>query len=251
MAAMDWLKHNTKLMVGAAIIITGASLLTGCESEESNDLAKAQQCLDRVSSSNFAAADACMSYVSKYDTQQANILKCSIKFVAGGLTTAKIANAFKAIAQEGTYGANKEAALIATPALSDVNKATDAQAYCLRTGLKGLIYLSNLAVIGSYMADAVGSGVFDPSTGNAPDATDLGNMITECTDFVSGNCNHAAMGAAVENLADSYCSGVNADAEVCSKINDAVVGAAGDPVLVSKQLFCLLNGQTFNGTICM
>ncbi len=255
MTAMGWLNRNLKLVLSIGAIVTGAVLISGCESEESNDLAKAQQCLDRVPSSNFAAAEACMSYVSKYDSQQANILKCSIKFVAGGLTTSKIANAYKRIAQDAYNSTSStEAALIVSLALTPLSNATDAQAYCTRTGLKGLIYLSNLAVIGSTLASAAATagnlGGFDPNDpSSALSDTDLDAIVTTCTNYASpgAGCDYASIGSAVDALSDSYCAGANADAEVCTKINDAVAGSGGDPEVVSKQLLCLLDGKTFDG----
>src|SRR5262245_32876876 len=88
-----------KTIVALLVVCAGLSILTSCETEESNDLAKAQDCMDKINSANYATADRCMAYVAKYDSQQANILKCAISFLDTGLTTDKVVAAYQALSQ--------------------------------------------------------------------------------------------------------------------------------------------------------
>lgn len=226
--------------------------LSSCEDEEANNIAKAQDCLDKITSTNFASAESCMEFVNKYDTQQANIIKCSVKLLAAGLTTQRIAKAYTAIS-DSTY-TNKEAALISIFAL-DATKATQAQGYCTKTQLNGFIYVANMVLIGSQMAAAAAAAgipgyTYDPTVpSNFPTDAEVDAILDNCTsDFTTTNCNHAAMGAAVETISESYCAGNNADTDVCKKINEAVTAAGGDQALVSKQLFCLLDNKHYSAT---
>lgn len=232
------MKHAQKMAAGVLVTLALISL-SGCEEEESNDLAKAQQCMDRITSSNFAQAENCMAYVAKHDSQQANILKCSIKMLAGGLTSDKITQAYIKLSGN---GGNKEAAFISVLALSPASKATEAQAYCERSQLKGLIYISNLAVVGSTIASAGGAGGYDPSNPtDLPSDAEIANMLTSCTP-PGGTCggNFSTIGAAVTTVSSSYCTGDNATNDVCTKVNSAITNSGGNPTAVAKYLICQL-----------
>lgn len=236
-------------VVSRLIFAFGLLTLAGCEEDQANDLAKAQKCLDGITSANYATADSCFEYVSRYDSQQANILKCSIKFVAGGLTTEKVALAYKKIAENGM--ASKEATFMTILALNPPNKATEAQGYCVTTGLKGLIYLANLAVMGSNMAQMITgigtTGHYDPADPSSfPSPAEINEVLNNCKPPATCGGNFATIGQATLNIADSYCSGSNASTDVCTKINDAVQSSGGDPTLVAKQLFCVLDGKTYD-----
>src|SRR5690606_13268518 len=73
------------------------------------------------------------------------------KFLAGGLTTSKIVDAYKEL--EDSEGDNKESIFISYLALSPLNLATEAATYCRATGVEGFIYLADLAVVGSVLGD--------------------------------------------------------------------------------------------------
>ena len=109
-----------KLMLVALFCI--CSSLVSCESaDETDDLAKAQECLDAVPQSNPASASECLQYVEKYTSQQASILKCSIYMTSGGLVENKVVSAYKALEDNSIQ--NKEAAFMGLLALDvpDVN----------------------------------------------------------------------------------------------------------------------------------
>lgn len=198
----------------------------GCEDKETNSVAKAQACLDKARSSSEAGA--CRGLIEGKSSQQAYIVRCSIEFVAGGLTTSKVADAFKA--QKDNATTNKEAALIALLSLEDKSTADNAAAYCKLSGIPGLIYLANLSVIGTYVT--YGSG-FDPTH---PDLA--ASLFSSCANGGSGGvCDDAVIGAAVISIGESYCSGGNSDSDVCSKVNQALASTDGSPQAVANALY--------------
>lgn len=208
-------------------------LCVGCESEEQDKLAQAQDCLDNVTSSNYSAANNCMSYVEGMSSKQANIIKCSIKFLAGGLTTQKISNAYKEL--KDTSNSNKEALYMSVLALDSTSLATEAASYCTATGVAGLMYLANLSVIGTQMLTLIPG--FTP--GMVPTQQDAIDAVNNCMS-APNTCDDTAIGNAVINVAESYCAGSNADSDVCSKINDAIAAAGGIPADIAQQLYTLL-----------
>lgn len=235
-------------------IATAAFLVVGCEDDEMNDMAKAQQCLDGISSSNYAAANDCINYIAQYDTPEANIIKCSAKILSGGLTTEKMVNAYKNIT-DGSV-ANRETAFIAVLALDPSSRATEAKPYCARSGQKSLIYISNLAVVGSLMAEnlVLGGGNYDPTDPESvPTPAEVAEILTDCQPPATCNGSHEAIGTSIVTLSSSYCTGNNATNEICTMVNSAIAGAGGDNEVVSKQLFCLLGGQTYDsiGDACI
>lgn len=214
------------LVVGLLCLVCAS-----CENEDMDKLAQAQNCLDNVPSSNPSAASSCMSYVNDLDSEQANIIKCSIKFLAGGLSTSKISDAYKQLNNDSVT--DKEAFYISMLALSPASLATEAATYCERSGVKGLIYLANLSVVGSMMMDAIGvTGV--------PDATDVQNALTTCAS-APGTCNDTAIGSAVIVVAESYCAGSTADSGVCAEVNAAIAAAGTDPAAIAQQIYALLD----------
>lgn len=198
--------------------------LLGCEDKDTNAVAKAQECLDKAREAADAAA--CRGLIEGKSSQQAYIVRCSIEFVAGGLTTQKVIDAFKA---EKTGSESKEAKLISLLSLGGTNPtatADNAAAYCKLSGIPGLIYLANLSVIGTYLNPSVN--------------TDLSTYLNDCANGI-GSCSDAAIGTAVISIADSYCTDANSSSDVCAKINTAITEANGSPEDIAKKFYAELN----------
>jgi hypothetical protein len=268
---LNWLKMIWKTFAWrkcgklAALAAVGLSLMavTGCEDEESNDLAKAQECMDKISSSNWATADICMAFVAKYDSQQSNILKCAIKFLDNGLTTDKVVAAYQALSQNAD---SNDAVFMTALAMDNASDAEEARIYCNKSQLKGLIYLANLAVAGTALADVGealglfgGGGQYDPA-----DPSSIGNLTSGDVEAVIDDCKPGgaaasctsteleAIGSAVESISTTYCVGSNADSEICQSVSAAIAGAGGDPEQVANHLLCLLDGQSgYDGVNCV
>ncbi|MBK7843673.1 MAG: hypothetical protein IPJ71_08270 [Bdellovibrionales bacterium] len=198
--------------------------LLGCEDKDTNAVAKAQECLDKARVA--ADAVACRGLIEGKSSQQAYIVRCSIEFVAGGLITSKIAQAFT---EQKNAGSKKEATLISFLSLGETSTADNAAAYCKLSGIPGLIYLANLSVIGTYMTVLASSG--DPSAFLSTCISGAGSGSDQ------GTCNNTAIGTAVISIADSYCTGDNSTSDVCSKVNTAITSANGSPEEVARQFY--------------
>jgi hypothetical protein len=241
-------------------IVAFALLNFSCAKKtEQDDLAKAQDCLDKVPQSNPTAADACLAYVQKYTSQQANILKCGIYMTSGGLVENKIVQAYKA--SKDTTIQNKEAAYMAILSLNlpDVatgyTKAVAADTYCQQTGLPGLKYISGIIVAGTYLNKTIaaitstsGIDINNPTAINSA----VNTMLASCaapppaTPAPACTADLATLGTTVANLSTTYCDNQHAKDEVCTKINAAVSSAGGTATNVGQAVFCYLNNKTFN-----
>ncbi|NJL25618.1 MAG: hypothetical protein HC902_10880 [Calothrix sp. SM1_5_4] len=246
-------------VLSAAVSMLSMVLCVGLVScagnKEMDDLAKAQDCLDKVDQSAPEEADKCLTHVEKWDSQQAKILKCSIYMTSGGLVENKIVKAYNALKADS--GANKEATYMVVLSLdrpdvdSAYTKAVNADKYCQASGVPGLKFLSGAILIGTTMNKTIkalsGSAVDinDPTAMNAA----VQNALNQCTanpPDPSCTTNLSAMGSAVLAMSGSYCESTTADKEVCAQINASANAAGSDPTAVGQALFCTLKGKTFN-----
>lgn len=245
------------------VMFTGLFLVSCNVDSEKDDLAKAQKCLDEIPVSAYAQAANCLQYVQKYSSQQANILKCSISMTSGGLVETKIVAAYEALKQAGGTQQAREAQFMALLSFDDADNskfatafttAKSADQYCQDSGVGGLRYLSGLIVTGTYMKKL--AALIDPSiTSSTPPATIVQNIIDNCVTPVPGaNCplsnnNSAdinAMGAAVADLAQSYCDRADADVAVCSGINSAIQQGGLDTADIGQALLCYIGGKVLD-----
>lgn len=251
------------MLTRIVVVCLSMIFLASCNNEQ-DDLAEAQACLDKVPESNPTEADACLAYVDKHDSQQAQILKCSIYMTSGGLVEAKIKKAYKALKDEDNNSqANKNALYMATLSLdlpdidSAYTKAGLANAYCQKSGVPGLMFLSDAILIGTTMnktlKNLTGSGIDldDPAATQAA----INGMLATCTDPLATppdkeKCEAAlpTMGATAANLAGTYCDSSSADQDVCASFNGAVEAAGGDTTKVGQALFCYLKDLHYNAS---
>jgi len=231
-------------------------VLASCRNQdEINDLAKAQECLDKVNQNRPEEADACLEYVDKYNSQQANILKCSIHMTSGGLVENKMVSAYEAL--EDDTITNKTAAFMTVLALDNptttagYKKAVLAYEFCQLSGVPGLEYISTVILGGTNMARALDSlGLWNGIDINDPSTIDtaVDTLIATCSDATHvdyANCfppdtDEATLGTAITALSEAYCDGAKDDDEVCVQINSAVASAGSDPTDVARALFCFL-----------
>jgi len=241
--------------ISTALILSISVTLISCNDGETDDLAKAQKCLDEVPQTAPANAKACLPYVAKYTSQQANILKCSIYMTSGGLVENKIVSAYKAV--DNDSNSNREVAFMGILALDVPNvtegydTAVTADTYCQLTGVPGLQYISSIVKIGSNMAKLLASSGVDFSNPDSV-ATAVSDLVAKCnTDPRTAECSGAdlaGIGASAATLSEGYCASDNADSEVCENINAAVTAAGGDSSIVGDALMCYLGNKTFNTT---
>lgn len=234
------------------LVLALSFLILGCE--DKNKIAQAQACLDAVPSGSPGNALSCMEHVDGDNSQQADIIRCSGYLMAGGLTTQKMVNAYKALSGTTGTGAavtNKEAVFISTMVLDNPNltvgysRAQTGDGYCQKTGVKGLMYISGLAVTGtllSRVATDAGSAFSDP-----PTEAQVNNAIDNCLSVTpSSLCSPTTIGTVANTIATSYCSASNADEGVCADVNGAIAAAGGDTAKMGNALLCLLKNGTYN-----
>lgn len=229
------------------ILATLSTLLLSCENEENNAIAKAQKCLDTASQ---ATASSCFTMVAGYDSQKANIIKCSAKFIEGGVDTDRLVTAYKQITD--STAADKTSLYFAYLAFSGGSAssvASEAKSYCGRTGVDGLVYLSNMAYAATALSVAAGGFTLTNATTLA---TELNTILDQCQDAdltVDTTCNTAVTQIAeiIPTVADVYCTGGNEDSDICTDINSAVDSYGSN---MGQALLCLLDGKTpaANGT---
>ncbi len=209
----------TKVLFPSLLIVIGLGT-SGCENKDVDDLARAQDCLNKVPNDDHGQAANCRQFVSGKSSQQAMILRCSIEFMAGGLTTPKILNAFEA--QDGAE-AKKEATLMTVLALDDLAIARAAVSYCNQSGVSGLMYLANLSMIGTSLKN---SGI---PLSETPTEAEIEAAIEACKTGDSA-CQPEDIGQAAIVLSESYCQGKDDD-KICQDINQAVAdGASADEI---------------------
>lgn len=241
-----------KRFVLAVAALAGILASTSCVDKEMDDLSKAQECLNNVSETSPTSATSCLQYTSGYDSLRANILKCSIYITSGGLVTSRLKAAYQASTDASVT--NKEGAYIAYLALDLPDSATGyataqtALPYCNATGNAGLIFVANIAVMGSWA-----NSLFDTSTGNPIDFSDpsavdaaIDTVVDSCqTNPPAASCDPEIIGPAAVAIANAYCSSPSADSNVCATINDAV-GTGGDNDKITQGLMCLLSGKSWD-----
>lgn len=233
-----------KFLVQGLLVIGLLSLMSCKDQQEADDLAKAQDCLDKISEAHYADAEACMDYIESYSSQRALILKCSILMTAGGLTETKIIKGYNVLKNDSLQ--NKEAAFMAVmslenPQTTGYEKAVQANEYCQQTEIPGMQYVSTMILTGTAfqktMADL--AITFDP---NNPQAG-INSLMSTCgVNPVPAQCadNVDVIGASVVEIADVYCGTESADNEVCTQLHSAVSAAGGDTSKVGNALFCYM-----------
>ncbi len=237
--------------------------LSACEKNESDDINKAQNCLDKVHEANPDEALACLEFVKGYDSQQANILKCSIYITSGGLMETKITKGYN-ILKDSTQ-TNKAASFMAVLALdypdldTGYTKAVQASEFCTASGVPGLRYLSDIVVAGSFMAKtlshfAVGAVTLTPTSSPTVVNNALNSLISKCAP--SGGAPDAAcatdlpqLAATVTSLAGSYCSTSGADPNVCNQIDAALATSGGNSAAAGQAMLCCMGHLNYDPTL--
>jgi hypothetical protein len=224
-----------------------------CEDSEQKKLGEAQACLDRVPQNSPSSAIKCYSYIQDVDTPTANALRCSIGFLAAGISTTKIVDAVKRIGS----GTNSEEVFISLLVFNGIDPAdTDADAtgvqaienvtntvsHCNDSGVKGLMYLGNFAVAGTALIQAIKP---DPDTAfwSNPVFVDVDNEVETAVNNCATtpeNCNPAAVGSAILTLGESYCKGKSDDAQ-CAQVQAAIAAGGGDASAIGAAFFEELN----------
>lgn len=233
-------------------VFTMVAIISGCNSDESDNIAKAQECLNAVPQSDPGRADECLQFVNAYDSQQANILKCSIYLTSGGLMENKVIAAYNAL--KTTSFSSPNATFLTVMALDvpdnagGLVKAQAAQEFCNKTGVSSIKTVASYILVGSTINNLLPDGT-DPTTG--PGQAALAAELNTCaTAPATPGCEPAAIGAAAETIATNYCSTESADEAICADIESAIAGSNGSDEEIGEAVYCYLNGGTYAAGVC-
>lgn len=233
-------------------VFTLVAFISGCNSDESDNIAKAQECLNAVPQSNPASASKCLQFVEQYDSQQANILKCSIHLTSGGLMEDKVIAAYNAL--KTTSFSSPNATFLTVMALDvpdndeGLIKAQKANEFCLKTGVSSIKTVASYILVGSTI-NALLPDNTDPTTG--PGQAALAAELNTCaTTPATPGCDPASIGAAAETIATSYCTTSSADEAICADIDAAIAGSNGSDEEIGEAVYCYLNGGTYAAGVC-
>lgn len=253
---------KTMTIVSSILLAAGLTACSNAQQKEMDAIAQAQQCLDRYSgSTNYQSASSCLNYIESYNSQRANMMKCSILLTQGGLITSKMVAAYNT-SQDATSTADKVSEYMSLLAFSvsapqtvtdAYNAAVTAQSVCNQTGDAGFMFVANMAVLGS-MTNSVWDQYFNSGSGtginfsNPSFTTDVQNAISDCVSNPS-HCTAEAsnVASAATTVATTYCAGEHPNADVCNIVDQVTSWNTTDSG-VTQGLMCLLEGKTFDST---
>lgn len=217
---------------------------TSCEKRDSDKVAEAQACLDAASSST---ALSCMAKVDGVDTEAANMIRCSANFIyqefAEPTRLARIADQMK-----GGSGGGSAAVALGILAFSKASGSNTAAAlaqltsgYCVASKSKGMILLSQMALVGSTLATAAAAIITEC------DASQAGFDQNNCnTEIVQAACqtDPATLGTAAQTAYQQSCVGSSqANSSVCQQFAQVTAGTT-DPTTIGENLQAQLNNNT-------
>ncbi|MCB0357876.1 MAG: hypothetical protein KDD40_12755 [Bdellovibrionales bacterium] len=229
--------------------------LSCSNNEEQKKLGEAQACLDKVPqtpvTATVAAANKCYSYISSVSGPQADSLRCSIGFLAAGITTTKLVQAVKKINENDSAAEEAFISTLVFNGFDPDNTATaangeqalinvkQAASYCNASGVKGLMYLGNFAVAGTALVKSIkgaGADVFweDPNYDSIQGQ--IAGAITNCANKTT-DCDPEDVGAAIIALSESYCSSGKEDDDQCQQVQAAIAAGNGDPAAVGTAFY--------------
>lgn len=209
------------------ILGLSATLLTGCEAEqtEKDMIAEAQFCMDEAR--DAASANACVSKISGLTSPQAYTLRCAGGFIAAGVTSAE--NLSKALDAMSDQGAGATSMLTVLN-FNSRDLADQTALDCNRSGQKGLALIGALAKSSTALADAAGRLGFG-SCGTDLDGCQssieqaIGEILKNPTVGAAPEA-ITAIGESIQTVYTATCGGTSvANSSICSDINEAAAAA--------------------------
>ncbi len=235
-----------KILIFSALAVL---FLGACEDAETNAIAKAQRCLDKVVggtvASRAAAATNCKAMVGGYSSADSYSIRCAADFIGDGLDSTRISNAVGAMLDNsGGAGTDPAMMLMGMISFSSQTVADTAYANCVASGSAGYIYFASAARIGTTVAaagGAQGAAVLAAiAAGNTPSAADIDAAIGNASGGASG-AQQEAIGATASTLYTSQCAVVtSANESICNQISSAINSNPGNNQAIGAALLALL-----------
>lgn len=229
--------------------VLAALFLSACEDEETNAIAKAQRCLDRVVggtvASRAAAATNCKAMVASYSSSDSYSIRCAADFIGDGLDSTRISNAVGAMLDNsGGAGTDPAMMLMGMISFSSESVADVAYSDCVASGSAGYIYFASAARIGTTVAaagGAQGAAVLAAiAAGNTPSASDIDAAIANAQ-AGSSPAQQTAVGATASTLYANQCAVItSANSAVCNQISTAINANPGNYQAIGAALLGLL-----------
>lgn len=214
--------------------------LSGCQETEQDIIADAQYCMDEARTA--AAAEACSAKLGSLQTPAAYVIRCSGEFIAQGFTAPE--RLVSAIDQlKGTGGT---AGLLGFMAFTDNASATRAFDYCVKSNQKGMSLLAALMKTATVIASTSTSIVAGLQA--SPPVFPTEAEIKTAIDNVLTDGNEAVIGETVKAVYSVSCgSGSQANADVCTQIDDALANHGGAGSATPAEIGAYLLDQWKNG----
>lgn len=238
-----------KKLAGCLVLGAFALGIIGCEDEERAALFDAQECINNINENLSqteitTAANACEAKLNGASSSEAEAIRCSAKLIAGGLTTSRFVDAFKAM-DEGQ--GSKEAKLMVLLSFTGTDAMVNARSMfnaCQKSGVPGLVFVAGVSLSGTSISSIYGSGTCGKTPTNPNDTLcdgqEVENILNQCK-ADSSQCNTQDIGNSAIAISDAYCLGDNADKDICKDIGTAITNAGGDPATIGAQLLNLLD----------
>ena len=213
-----------------AFLILGLSVMlfaAGCETDEDNKVAQAQECLNQLRDDDpgvSSAAEACENKLGNVNNQQSNIVRCSARFIVGGVTTSGMLAAFddyNNASQNDKPGVLMGALAQTTPAL-----AASTYSACVASGIPSLIYVAAVSQAGTIMSAAAGD-------------TNPAVFLNYC-ETTPGGCSNEVIGQTAVTLYDNYCLGDAKETPICTDVASAIAGGNGNYAAIAEALYIIL-----------
>lgn len=224
--------HKLKIIIGLTLTAALSFAITGCETEDDNKLASAQECLDKLRDSDAdSVAQACAEKVAGLTSPASYLIRCSVDFFVGGVKATQIVAAYDGL--QSAAEKDKAPILMVLLAQDSTAEAATTLSDCTKSEVPSLIYLATVSQLGTlFEFPTVANGGFNPA--------DPDTFLDHCA-AAPGNCDDTAIGSAVVGMYDIYCIGDAAENEVCSEINSAIVAGGGNYDAVATALYGLLD----------
>jgi hypothetical protein len=226
------------------LLILTIPFLSACETEEDRLLAEAEACINRASSGDVAAADACIAKVAGMENEDAYMIRCSAHFIAQDFNEARLADAFENIDANSNVGGFTPTTIALSYMVFNnalgAHTVTISKADCERSGATSLARILTLVEIGTTISDLGGGGVIPGDT------TAIEAIIADLTDGTPATApQQTAIGTMAVSLREDFCVNNSAysSTDVCDKVNAAYTASAGNVQSFGAALLELLDNN--------
>lgn len=215
-------------------LFIAVSFTVACESDENNQIAQAETCINE-NASNESAIASCSSFLDGLNSPRAKTLKCSITLASAGLSNSRIVSAIEVM--DNNSSSDNELQFMALVSLNNTASADKIPSVCSGTDSPGMEFLANAARMGTTLADIGGIDVSTIDEDTTFSAGQITDMATNCG--ADAGC-ETTLGESATSMYDIFC--VDADLsenEVCADVNSAIAGGGGSQAIGAALLLLI------------